>query len=134
MALLFVQFKEVRKARDWLRVLIPQIATTAQVAAFNEKFSAARRNAGGDDPQKLKATWIGLSLTHPGLQFLTERERIFPEVPERSALDAYVQGAATRATLMGDVEENEPSGWLFGQEDEDKVVHAVLTLASDADL
>ncbi|MFG3258841.1 Dyp-type peroxidase [Streptomyces sp. NPDC048172] len=133
-SLLFVRFTDVAKARAWLKGLIPQVATTAAVTQFNEKFSAARRNAGGADPEKLKATWIGLSLTHPGIQFLTEREEIFPEITPGSTVDAFVQGAAQRAPVLGDVDENAPDHWLFGKDDDDKVVHAVLTVASDTDL
>jgi hypothetical protein len=71
LCLLFLQFEDVTRARAWLGDVLPSIATTKQVADFNAKFSNARKTSGGDDPETLKATWLGISFTYPGIQFLT---------------------------------------------------------------
>jgi Dyp-type peroxidase family len=114
--------------RKWLSRLIPQIATTRQVAAFNQDFSAARRNLAGTDPAQLKVTWVNLSLTYAGLKFLMGAEP-FPD-QDQPGVRAFVQGAFDRAASNGDEGESAPENWLFGKPDQP--VHAVLTVASDA--
>ncbi|MEU6114274.1 hypothetical protein ABZ840_06950 [Streptomyces sp. NPDC047117] len=127
---LFLHFSDPVKARQWLKELVPRIATVAQVTAFNEEFSSHRSAAGGQDPDHLKVTWLNFGVTHPGLQLFTGKEQIFDKVPPESTLDAYVQGAAARAEIVGDVDVNAPSKWLYGN---GQPVHGVLTLASDDD-
>ncbi|CAL9598625.1 Dyp-type peroxidase [Streptomyces sp. enrichment culture] len=131
-SLLLLQFGDVTAARSWLEDLVPQIATTRQVADFNRRFSEARRNSMGDDPQHLKATWLGLALTHPGFQFFTGKEKVFDSVPGGSTVEAFVQGAADRALALGDTDDSDPKNWLFGY-DHARTVHAVLTIASDTE-
>jgi Dyp-type peroxidase family len=114
--------------RKWLRRLIPQLATTEQVAAFNADFSAARRNLAGTDPTGLKVIWVNLSLTYAGLKFLMDEEP-FPN-QDQNGVQAFVQGAFARAAVNGDEGESAPENWLFGREDQP--VHAILTVASDS--
>jgi Dyp-type peroxidase family len=128
--LLFIQFEDVARARTWLEKLAPNIATNKQVAHFNKEFSKARRGSGGDDPRTLKATWLAISFTCPGIQFLTGRKNPIPKVPTNSTLEAFVQGAAERATELGDIDDSAPGKWLFGY-DTGRTIHAVLTIASD---
>ncbi|MBR7833700.1 Dyp-type peroxidase [Actinospica durhamensis] len=129
-SLLFLQFEDAARARSWLAELAPRIATTRQVAAFNERFSQARRTSGGDDPEALNATWLGVSLTYPGLRLLSGRADPLPAVPTGTTLEAFVHGAAARARALGDIEDSATDRWLFGHE-QGRAVHAVLTLASD---
>jgi Dyp-type peroxidase family len=114
--------------RKWLGRLIPQLATTRQVAAFNAEFSAARRNLAGSDPAGLKVTWVNLSLTYSGLKFLMGEEP-FPNQDD-NGVQAFVQGAFARGAINGDEGESAPERWLFGRDDQP--VHAVLTVASDS--
>ncbi|MFG2881470.1 Dyp-type peroxidase [Streptomyces sp. NPDC048297] len=130
MTLLFLQFGDMTAARNWLAELIPSIATTRQVAAFNQKFHDARVNSAGDDPKNLKATWVGVSLTHPGILFLTGKDKVFDTVPTGTTVQAFVQGSARRAEALGDTGCNEPKHWIFGS-DQKPVIHAVLTVAAD---
>lgn len=115
-------------ARQWLHGLIPQIATTRQVAAFNAEFSQARHTLAGADPAGLKATWVNVSLTYAGLKVLMGEEPFPDQTPPGVA--AFVQGAFARAEINGDEDDSAPARWLFGREDQP--VHAVLTVASDA--
>jgi Dyp-type peroxidase family len=130
LCLLFLQFEDVARARAWLGDVLPSIATTKQVADFNAKFSNARKTSGGDDPETLKATWLGLSLTYPGIQFLTGLSSPIPQVVAGTTLEAFVDGAANRALALGDVDESAPRQWFFGS-DIGRTIHAVLTIASD---
>ncbi|MEU6506249.1 Dyp-type peroxidase [Streptomyces sp. NPDC046942] len=129
MTLLFLRFGDAAAARSWLKDLVPQLATTQQVHAFNEKFSEARRNSMGSDPA-MKATWLGLSLTYPGLTVLTGKQDLLPENDGIDTVGAFVQGAARRAKPLGDVDNNAPDKWLFGAT-QNQVTHAVLTVAAD---
>ncbi|MGW2703407.1 Dyp-type peroxidase [Streptomyces sp. NPDC001340] len=129
MTLLFLRFGDAAAARSWLKDLVPQLATTQQVAAFNAKFSEARHNSMGSDPA-MRATWLGLSLTYPGLTQLTGKQDLLPENEGIDAVGAFVQGAARRARPLGDVDNNEPANWLFGA-DHNQVTHALLTVAAD---
>ncbi|MFC9326681.1 Dyp-type peroxidase [Kitasatospora sp. NPDC057015] len=127
--LLFLKFEEAARARAWLKALTPRIATTRQVAAFNEAFSAARRASGGDDPKSLKAVWTGISLTYAGLRELSGREP-YESAPTGGTLEAFKDGSAKRAGALGDTGDNSPDNWLFGN-GSTQPVHAVLTVAAD---
>ncbi|GAB2724283.1 Dyp-type peroxidase [Kitasatospora kifunensis] len=131
--LLLLQFNNAPAARAWLEKITPQIATTAQVADFNERFSKARQASGGDDPSTLKATWLGLSFTYPGLQFITgQPDLLTAEQKAGDTLEAFIQGPADpgRAIALGDTDDNDPKFWTFGCATK-PTVHAVLTIASD---
>ncbi|WP_323809068.1 Dyp-type peroxidase [Kitasatospora acidiphila] len=129
MVLLMLSFQDGIKARSWLQRLTPRIATTRQVAAFNEAFSQARKRSGGD-PTGLKATWMGLSFTYSGLQMLLGREP-YPSADPGTTLGAFQQGPVPRADKIGDKGDSHPSHWLFGNNKTEGLIHAVLTIASD---
>lgn len=130
--LLFLKFEDAARARDWLRGLAPQIATTRQVADFNAAFSEARRSSGGDDPKTLKATWLGVSLTYEGMRQLSATDPFEQAPPVGSGLEAFREGSAKRAGALGDTGDNSPENWLFGN-GRNQAVHAVLTIASDTE-
>lgn len=127
--LLLLKFENDRMARTWLRRLRPRIATTRQVAAFNAEFSKARKQSGGDDPKALNAVWRVVSFTYPGLKLLAGRDP-FPSVPPGSTQEAFQQGPAVRAAMLGDTGQCAPEHWLFGN-GTGQPVHAVLTVAAD---
>ncbi|MCG6493480.1 Dyp-type peroxidase [Kitasatospora sp. A2-31] len=131
-SLLFLKFEDQAMARGWLRGLAPQIATTRQVAAFNDAFSEARRTSGGDDPRTLKATWLSVSLTYPGMRELSATDPFEQPPPVGSGLEAFMEGSARRAGALGDTGDNSPEFWLFGN-GRSQPVHAVLTIASDTE-
>lgn len=124
MTLLFLKFEDPARARTWVKQLEPQISTTKQVATFNAAFRKARQSSGGDDPQKLKATWMNVSFSYEGLKVLAGKEPL-PTVPKGGTLEAFKQGSDKRA--LGD----DPSTWLFG-DGHGQTVHCVLTIASDS--
>ncbi|MGE7390105.1 Dyp-type peroxidase [Streptomyces sp. NPDC004126] len=128
--LLLLHFRDAARARTWLGRLIPEISTTEEMARFNAAFSAARLKAGGADPAGLSAQWTGLSLTHAGLSLLAGREP-FPALPAGSTAEAFAQGPAKRAEDLGDTGDSAPGSWLFGAEEPERAVHAVLSLSAD---
>jgi Dyp-type peroxidase family len=65
---LFLRFGDPGQARQWLRELLDRgIATTAEVATFNDEFRTARAR---QDPPDLRALWRNVSLTSEGLHKL----------------------------------------------------------------
>ncbi|GAA2262842.1 MULTISPECIES: Dyp-type peroxidase [Kitasatospora] len=131
--LLLLQFGNAMAARSWLERITPKIATTQQVAAFNQEFSKARKSSGGDDPATLKATWLGLSFTYQGLRFLTgQADLLHAEAKTGDTLEAFIQGPADpgRVEALGDTDDSAPGFWVFGDTNH-PAVHAVLTVASD---
>jgi Dyp-type peroxidase family len=123
--LIFVSFGgNTPNARAWLSEILPRIATTRQVASFNEAFSAARSAAGGDDPVSLAALWVNVSLTASGIRLLAPSEPFTP-----GSEDPFIAGAAAAAPRVGDVGASAPEGWLFGRADQ--VIDAVITVQAD---
>ncbi len=128
---LFLALPAAEAARSWLAELVPadaapppRIASTHEVATFNEQFSAARRKRGGDDPESLEAIWINLGLTATGIAQvapgLTDDVRPF---------EAFRNGAASRAETLRDSGENSPEHWVVGRDDQQ--IAAILTIAAD---
>ncbi|MFJ4188981.1 Dyp-type peroxidase [Kitasatospora sp. NPDC089509] len=128
--LLMIQFEDTGTARQWLRLIVPEIASTRVVAEFNAAFSAARREDSETGPVGMSADWTGLSVTYPGLVLLSDADPFRSAVSCPAALQAFREGAAARARKVGDTGVNGPGNWLFGAGSR-PVIHAVLTLASD---
>lgn len=127
---LLLHFRDAGPARRWLARLLPELSTTEEMARFNALFSAGRLKAGGRDPASLSAMWTGLSLTYPGLRLFAGRDP-FPALPPGSTAEAFAQGAARRAEVLGDTGGSDPGSWLFGAEEPGRAVHAVLSLSAD---
>ncbi|MBH1936634.1 Dyp-type peroxidase [Streptomyces sp. AV19] len=132
---LLINFGEPQAARDWLARTAPLIATTKKVADFNAQYSQARKSSGGDNPKSLKATWLGLGLTYPGLQFLTGRDDLLNaggEGRDEDTLGAFVRGPGdpAKALRLGDTDDSDPTHWDFGSPYRTEI-HAVLTIAAD---
>ncbi|MDT0344225.1 Dyp-type peroxidase [Streptomyces litchfieldiae] len=127
--LLFLTFGDPELARRWLGRLRHRVAATREVAAFNEAFSRARRNAAGGDPHNLNAVWRAVSFTYSGLAELVGGDPI-ADVPAGTTQWAFREGAARRADALGDTGPSDPATWLFGAGHNDPV-HAVLTVAAD---
>ncbi|WP_405015671.1 Dyp-type peroxidase [Kitasatospora sp. NBC_00070] len=117
--LLLLTFGRRDAALAWLDRLLPQLATTRQVTSSSP----------GDSPNAMSLLWTGLSLTHPGLALLADRDPL-PAAPADSCATAFRQGAAARAALLGDTGPAAPESWRFGGPAEPPV-HAVLTLAAN---
>ena len=116
--------RDVQRRRRWLTEVVSRIATTRDVADFNRRFSEARRNRGGDDPETLTAKWWNMGVTHAGLLLLA------PNIAnDLQALDAFTQGPAARAAALGDTGLSDPSRWVVGRDQAD--VHAIINIAAD---
>ncbi len=120
---LFVNFPAGGDAKGWLKALAPDVATSAEVSAFNTLFKAinARR---GDEQGTVKATWLNVALSASGLAALGVPQQ---ELEAFSA--SFRAGMAAQAGAIGDEGANAPVHWIepLGSTE----VHALLLLASD---
>ncbi|WP_375404837.1 Dyp-type peroxidase [uncultured Amnibacterium sp.] len=131
--LLFVSFPTADIEREWLKGLLPRIAHNDQVAGFNVRFSARRRQS-GSDPADMLAVWTNVSFTAAGIAQLDEAA--VDSIRSRTALDAGLQhwldGAAhpdVLAAVGDDGPANTPDNWLFGHDSDQ--IHAVVCVAAD---
>lgn len=124
---LFLRFTDQRCGLAWLGEVFPLLATTSQVAPFNDAFSQARRVRGLDDPPNMKALWRGLGLTQSGLFTLAPGL----EADSKHLDEAFLDGPAKRADLLGDDGVSAPAHWIVGGVEEPTCVDAILTIAAD---
>jgi Dyp-type peroxidase family len=119
----FFRLGEADAARAWVRALSDEVASTQEVAAFNELFRTASARAQGEGGAP-RASWTNVALTADGLAALGVPDGELTSFPE-----AFRQGMAARAGLLGDVHESAPAAWVGPPADE--VVHGLLVLAAD---
>jgi Dyp-type peroxidase family len=121
--LLFLHFTDADLARLWVRDITPDVATSAEVTAFNDAFKVVGKR-GGRRSAPIKATWINVAFTHTGLAALGVAQADLDAFP-----DDFKEGMAARAALLGDDGASDPANWIapLGSPS----VHAVVILASD---
>ncbi|MEP7183467.1 MAG: Dyp-type peroxidase [Betaproteobacteria bacterium] len=124
---LFLRLADRRAAKRWLAALVPQLATTREVLAYNDLFRLLRKRHGAD-PQGFVATWIHVAFSHAGLRKLTSVAEA-----KRFADRPFAEGPARRAVLLGDpanpTTPGHPVHWAFGGPDTDADV--LVIVASD---
>src|SRR5262249_9621863 len=107
---LFAVIDNVASAKDWLKRLVPRIATLAQVAPHNQNFKRLKRLQG--EAPNMKAIWINLAFSAPGLAKLTSNEEI------KGFSTSFLNGLHTSSSLLGDPTdpgaEGNPKQWKVG--------------------
>jgi Dyp-type peroxidase family len=90
-AFLFLRIADVPRARRWIAWLAPQVATLAQVHAFNRLFRTERLRSGAPAST---ATWVNVCFTAAGLAQLTSEAEVaeFDDEPFRAGLAARSAG------------------------------------------
>jgi len=107
--LLCLKIVDVPDFKRWLKLLVPFIATAAEVLAFNRLFKALRSRRG--ESHAVEATWINIALSYHALTLLTADASTFTDA-------AFKQGLAARSADLGDPTEPDaegnPRNWLIG--------------------
>ncbi|MBW4609009.1 MAG: Dyp-type peroxidase [Hassallia sp. WJT32-NPBG1] len=126
---LFLKIYDRDIAKTWLASIIPQIASVAEVLAFNRMFRALRARR-GEDPRGMIATWINIAFTFEGIKKLTSEAEA-----NKFSDTAFVKGMPRRAAFLGDPtdtnSDGHPNKWLVGGNDPEKYPDIVLIVASD---
>ncbi len=119
---LFINFPAGSNPKGWLAQIIPDVASTAEVAAFNSLFKQASARRGNE--HTLKSSWMNLALSASGLQQLE-----IPQPELESFPAAFKAGMSARAGEIGDAGTSAPEHWIkpFGSTE----IHAVILLAAD---
>jgi Dyp-type peroxidase family len=122
-SLLFLQFTDQAEGRAWVATMAKEVATSAEVIAFNSLFKQLKARRGGE-LGLLKVTWANLAFTHSGLEALGVPSSDLASFPQ-----AFRDGMKQRAAIIGDVGDSDPNQWVgrLGSKD----VHAVMIVASD---
>jgi Dyp-type peroxidase family len=161
--LLFLKIQNANDFRRWLSELIPFIATTAEVLAFNRLFKEIRRRR-GIETHTVQATWINIALSFAALQALAgdglalqNSAREFPEYrkwaddldvlkAEAFQEEAFKQGMQARSVdVLGDPRdagdgedpeaiEGNRNNWLFGGPGNEADVVVIVASDSAAEL
>ena len=125
---LLLRFGDAQAARAWLGEVAPQVATTKQVEDWNEEFSRRRQEAGGVDPEDMKALWLNVGLTATGLVKLSSNPDQMRN--QLAAFPSFVATPRGQAAVLADSGDSDPSHWDFGGPSQPEI-DAVLTVAAD---
>jgi len=104
-AFIGVQFPTAAAGRAWLAALAPQIATVAEVSAFNAAYKGVKARTGSPHTA-LTATWLNVAFTHKGLRSLGVTASDLAQFPSE-----FVAGMAARSAPLGDVGKSAPASW-----------------------
>lgn len=156
--LLFLKVTNQQDFRRWLGELVPFIATTAEVLAFNRLFKEIRHRRGAET-RTVQATWVNVALSFQALQLLAgdgsglrSLAHEFPDYKKwADDLDvltadafkdeAFKQGLQARSIELGDPRDAEPGedpeaiegnrhNWVIGGPDNE--ADLVVIVASDS--
>jgi Dyp-type peroxidase family len=121
---LFLKFNHPDKGRSWVGSIIPEIATSKEVLAFNELFKVLKQRSGREGI--VKASWTNIAFTHSGLKAIGVHQGELDAFPED-----FKVGLAARSKEVGDLGSSAPENWVgrLGSKD----VHALLIVASDSE-
>ena len=122
--MLFLRFADHVKGRLWLKDMASNISTSEEVIAFNNLFKLIRKNKGIEGI--VRATWTNIAFTYSGLKALKVPDFQLNQFPE-----AFKQGMAARAEIIGDKGNSAPECWIEQYADSSQPLHALLIIESD---
>lgn len=118
---LFLSFPRQESGRAFLAAVVDDIATCAEVRAFNDVYRLVSQRRKCPDPKPVEATWLNLGVSFKGLEVLGAGD--LEKMPEEFRIPMR-----DRATEIGDVDASAPAMWSPPFQSD---IHAVLIIASD---
>lgn len=119
---LFLTFANRSTARAW----IEEITSSPIGVANSHSRKVLDFNAAFKGNTSIKAEWVHLALSYRGLQFIGIPDDELDKFP-----DAFREGMAARAEILGDEGRSAPDRWLKPFDDSCSHIHAVLIAAAD---
>lgn len=119
---LFLRFGDKQSAREWVGGIAKEVASAAEVEAFDGLFKLVNGRRGGE-LGVVKATWMNIAFTHSGIEFLgANGADLFP--------DAFQKGMRKRADVIGDTGASALENWVTPLRNGE--IHALMIVASDS--
>jgi len=125
---LFYRITDVSPAKKFLRAIAPHITSMYEALEFVRAHRALRMRLGVVEPPGLKATWVNIALSCPGIEKLAGAG-----TGEQFGEQSFRQGLAERSTYLGDptnrAEPGHKSRWRVGGPDNEADI--LVIVASD---
>jgi len=118
---LFLKFPDQASGKAFLAAVVDEIATCAEVRAFNDVYRQVSQRRHDSGPMPVEATWINLAISYRGLEILGAAD--LDRLP-----DEFKVPMRDRAEIIGDKDNSAPTTWAPPFQDE---IHAMLVIASD---
>src|SRR3989442_11468504 len=114
--LLFLKIDDVANCKQWLRGVVPLIATADEVLTFNRLFKAIRYRRQRDS-NAVKATWVNIAFSYGALQELTRGTPL--DVATNDFTDpSFKNGLSKQSQSLGDPTDPQAEGsrnnWVVG--------------------
>lgn len=133
--MLFLQIKDVKAFRVWLKALIPFIATADEVLAFNRLFKEMRFRR-QTECNTVKATWINVAFSFAGLQKISKQAKGLEL--DKFKDEAFRQGLAARSGMLNDPSDSAAEGnaknWRIGGPGNEADLVLILESDTESDL
>jgi Dyp-type peroxidase family len=127
--LLFLEITDSEAFRDWLRELVPWVATSREVLIFNRLYKEIRGKQG--ESCSLTATWLNVAFSYKALKQLApvEEMRQFKD-------EAFRAGLCKRSSALGDPSKGpgSPETWMIGGPGNEADVLLIFAADREADL
>jgi hypothetical protein len=125
--LIFLEIKNPKTFRPWLKALVSFIATTDEVLQFNRLFKMIRSRRRVES-RAVPATWLNIAFSFRDIK------KLEPEDLNKFKDIAFKKGLAARSKDLNDPlgpdDEGFQKKWLIGGEDNE--AHLMLIVASDS--
>jgi len=128
---LFAAIDDVPTAKHWLKQILPRIATLDEVVPHNLEFKRLKRLK-GIDPPGLRAIWMNIAFSAPGLTKLTSPSEV------QGFSTTFVNGLHMSSPSLGDptnpTAEGNPRQWRVGSPQNLADIVVIISADNAADL
>jgi Dyp-type peroxidase family len=119
---LFIRFPDLASGQQFVAAMAAEVNNAEEIRSYNRRYSEMMKRR--EDPLSEPADWVNVALTAAGLELIgAPGIENFPE--------AFRDGMAARAQLLGDVDDSGPSNWVRTFTHGSLPVHAMVIIAAD---